>query len=458
MEYRIISHTESRRLILIFAGWAMDWRPMKNLRRPGYDVAVVWGYAPDDVVPDFAEGYDEICLVAWSLGVAVAPAAVRGIADKITLAIAVNGTLTPVDDRFGIPEAIFRGTLDGLDDRNLTKFYRRVTGSRPAFDRFDADRPVFDLDTLRRQLAMFLSYSAAAMNWDMAIIGKRDAIFPPENMHRAWAGRTRCVDTDDAHMPDFQDIIDCYVINKELVQERFSNGLRTYDSAATVQADMAARMMCMLADAGVSLASARVLEVGSGTGLLSRLLDSQIGPGGCLDMIDLAAGAPVEGADRSFTRGDAELIIRALPSAAYDLVISASTVQWFHSPERFMAECRRVLRPGGCIAIGTYVDGNLPEVRSLTGAGLSLLSADDWHRIAAAQGGDVAQFTPYSSTLHFGSALEAFRHLKLTGVNSLATTGEGAGKLRHALRSAEPFELTYKALIFLIKLPIDYAR
>ena len=44
MEFRIVSSAGARRLILIYAGWAMDWHPFSNLRRSGYDIAVVWDY------------------------------------------------------------------------------------------------------------------------------------------------------------------------------------------------------------------------------------------------------------------------------------------------------------------------------------------------------------------------------------------------------------------------------
>lgn len=453
MKYRIISHNASRRLILIFAGWAMDWRPMKNLRRQGYDIAVVWGYGDGNFDAAFTEGYDEICVVAWSLGVAVAPEAVGAFKDKITLAIAVNGTMRPVDDECGIPAAIFRGTLDGLDDRNLTKFYRRVAGSRDAYERFAADLPDTDLESLRAELAMFADYCPREMTWDVAIIGSRDAIFPPENMHRAWQGRTRCVSTDDAHLPDFQSILNHFIINKERVEERFSAVRPTYDASATVQSDMAERMTGMLCGYGVKVTEARVLEIGSGTGMLSTRLDGLIGPRGQLDMIDLADEAPLAGPGKSFARGDAELLVRSMPDDSYHLIISASTVQWFHSPERFVAECRRVLRPGGYLCIGTYVDGNLPEVRELTGASLPLLSATDWERIIGS-GWHTCAFTAYDRPLVFASALEAFRHLKLTGVNSLEADPRGNGNLRHALKHhTGPFTLTYKALVFLLQKP-----
>ena len=50
-----------RRLILIYAGWAMDWRPFRGLEAHGYDIAVVWDYR--ELTADWSDilrRYDEV--------------------------------------------------------------------------------------------------------------------------------------------------------------------------------------------------------------------------------------------------------------------------------------------------------------------------------------------------------------------------------------------------------------
>lgn len=42
MKFKIIHRHPSERLILLFAGWGMDPHPFENIRRDGYDLAVVW--------------------------------------------------------------------------------------------------------------------------------------------------------------------------------------------------------------------------------------------------------------------------------------------------------------------------------------------------------------------------------------------------------------------------------
>ena len=55
----------------------------------------------------------------------------------------------------GIPDDVFDGTLAGLDERNLTKFYRRVAGSRAAFESFSAKMPRRSVAELKEELASF---------------------------------------------------------------------------------------------------------------------------------------------------------------------------------------------------------------------------------------------------------------------------------------------------------------
>jgi ubiquinone/menaquinone biosynthesis C-methylase UbiE len=49
-----------------------------------------------------------------------------------------------------------------------------------------------------------------------------------------------------------------------------------------------------------------------------------------------------------------------LPDASCDLVTAAQALHWF-DPPAFFAEAHRVLKPGGAIAVWTYVDPELVE-------------------------------------------------------------------------------------------------
>ncbi len=439
MKVRKVSNEGNERLIVIFAGWAMDYRPFASLRRDGYDIAVVWDYRPGDDgenseapgIWDFAFTYTEICVFAWSLGVtqAILPPALEA---KVTRRIAINGSETPVDDLRGIPQAIFRGTLDGLTDRSLDKFYYRVCGSRKAFDNFCACKPERPLDELRDELASFIGMEPRHMRWDVALIARNDSIFPYENLVRVWEN-VPAVLSDGPHMPDFQKIIYEYTVNKQCVGERFCRRRQSYDEAAPVQHEMAGELLQLIEKHGLaekmSAPGARTIELGSGTGFLSRHLDRICGNDATLELWDLAGPSPVPG--RTFREGDAETGLWNEADASADVILSASTVQWFNSPSRFIGECMRILRPGGIILFSTFLPGNLAEVAQATGRSLPLPDAPDWHKYLP-EGLEILAEQSGTHTLRFASPVEVFRHLRSTGVNSL---GSGDENLRKALSS-----------------------
>ena len=97
-----------------------------------------------------------------------------------------------------------------------------------------------------------------------------------------------------------------------------------------------------------------VLDVAAGEGYGTALL-SQVARSATGVEIDPAV---VAAAEREFHRpglryilGDARAI--PLPDAAVDVVVSFETLEHFDGQDRFLDECRRVLRPGGLLIIST---------------------------------------------------------------------------------------------------------
>lgn len=461
MKARFVSNSGQERLIVIYAGWAMDYRPFMGLKRAGYDILVFWDYNSFDFDWRLLAPYGEICVVAWSLGVYAAAATTQAYADKISLKLAVNGTLTPVDDMCGIPRKVFEGTLDGLDERNLLKFYRRVCGSRAAFAAFEENMPDRTIDELKQELSLFLPDEIFSPmlddRFDHAIISADDAIFPPANQARAWQGTPYTL-IEGAHLPDFQSILDRFVIDKQHVGCRFADGAESYDANASVQAGLIEEMHRIAErfslPAVMCRRGGRTLEIGSGTGMLSRILSGYIGRFGTLEMWDIAADAPLEGPQRVFRKVDAEAELMRVPAASVDVIASASTVQWFNSPSRFVRECCRVLRPGGYALVGTYAQGNLAEVEAATGVGLPLLSAEQWSSLATPYF-DIIHIAERIEELEFDTAIEVFQHLKATGVNSLgrkaAPVSLRSAIARYPRRMDGRYAATYHPLVFLLR-------
>lgn len=472
MQYRIISSSESNKsLILLFAGWAMDSAPFEGLRRDGYDIAVLWDYRDLSIDWSFTARYGEICILAWSMGVYAASMSTHGIDCRVTKRVAVNGTLTPVDDRLGIPERIFRGTAAGLSEASLRKFYRRMAADRATFEKFAAHMPARAVDELADELAAIfpppLIGNPPAGQWDLAIVGRQDAIFPAVNQWRAWteAGVPVRILENDGHLTDMQRIIDRHFVDKQMAAERFGRGRSSYDSAAPVQSEIVGRLLRAMkasgADSAARKAGSRVLEIGSGTGSLSRHLAAML-DGGLLEMWDIAGNAPEAiaygaGSSVRFSRCDAETAVATLPPASFDLIASASTIQWFNSPARFLRRALRALRPGGIMAFTAFTEGNLAEVQAVTGRSLPMLTAAQWRGILP-DGFELLHIEAYASDMAFDSALDVFRHLKATGVNALGRGGDGdaAADLRRRIASYAPeldgrYHISYRPIIIILK-------
>ncbi len=434
--------TAPERAILIFAGWGMDEKPFASLKQEGYRIIAVWDYREPAFPPSLVEEleqYREIAVIGWSFGV---PAATRFLAVHpelpVSARIAVNGTMHPVSDSLGIPEAIFRGTLAGLSEKTLSKFNLRMCGSAESYRRFSLTLPARDIDGLRSELvAVESAGDACGAIWDTAIVGTADRIIPPENQLRAWQGG-EAVETltvaDGPHLPDFQAIINEFITEKGLVAEKFGRAVETYDDNAVVQRQIAEKL-CSQAIAAGAADCRSILEIGCGTGLTTRML-AEAFPDAEITGWDLHiphAFSRAAGCGRiKALECDAETQIRQLPDASVDMIFSASTVQWFNSLPEFLRQTARVLRPGGLAFISTFGPATMRQIRDILpqathyppAAALRRMIPPSLHTLC---------FEEEERTLRFGSPLEALRHVKLTGVNALSSDNGGA-RAREVLR------------------------
>ena len=224
----------AERLIWVFVGWGMDQRLFLDRPLPGLScqeqtnasVLILFDYGAGPIqwieqdpdlesrtvqLSDWEEllareeiiTYSKHVLWAWSMGVW---AAEQFVLPELEIAVAVNGTARPVDDRFGIPVDIFQGTLQGLSSRNLEKFRRRMCGNTARLADFKTREPQRELANLMAELS-YIGDASQAPNpfpkqWNRALLSQEDAIFPIQNMQHYWISRNvPCILCSGAHYP-----------------------------------------------------------------------------------------------------------------------------------------------------------------------------------------------------------------------------------------------------------------
>jgi arsenite methyltransferase len=131
-----------------------------------------------------------------------------------------------------------------------------------------------------------------------------------------------------------------------------------------------------------------VLDVGCGTGFPTIELAQRLGPAARVTGIDPWAAALARArrkahvwdvANVTFVDGDATEM--PFPDSSFDLVVSNLGLNNFADPTAALAECRRVVRPGGRLALATNLQGTMAEFYAIfqTVLGASGAKALDAH-------------------------------------------------------------------------------
>ena len=108
-------------------------------------------------------------------------------------------------------------------------------------------------------------------------------------------------------------------------------------------------------------AGERVLELACGPGGLGLAAAERVGDRGAVVVSDVAVEMSRIAADRASARGLANVRARVLdledidePADRYDVVLCREGLMFATDPERAVAEIRRVLRPGGRLAVAVW--------------------------------------------------------------------------------------------------------
>jgi malonyl-CoA O-methyltransferase len=149
-----------------------------------------------------------------------------------------------------------------------------------------------------------------------------------------------------------------------MIGKRFSAAAETYDRHARPQLALAQSVISVLPE----MYPEQILELGSGTGQLTRLLTERF-PEVLIDAVDVAEKM-IAHSRVKFQRfphinwiiGDAETYRGTDP---YPLIVSSSALHWVEDLRATCANIFQCLEPGGTFALGMMLQGTLKELHEL---------------------------------------------------------------------------------------------
>ncbi|MDD3436608.1 MAG: DUF452 family protein [Candidatus Gastranaerophilales bacterium] len=162
----------------------------KHINSSQNDVLMFNNYAnleiSDEILTEI-NNYEEKNIISWSFGVWACSKVISKFG-KVKKVVAINGTLIPIHNNFGIPEKIFNLTLSGLSEKTYPKFFKNMFLD---FDtKFYEGLPKRNIEDQRQELIQIQKQSSdmsrQTQYFNKIFIGMEDKIIPAKNQINFW--------------------------------------------------------------------------------------------------------------------------------------------------------------------------------------------------------------------------------------------------------------------------------
>lgn len=243
-------------------------------------------------------------------------------------------------------------------------------------------------------------------------------------------------------------------IDNKHIKKQFEKSMKDYDKNAIIQNMMASKMVLELAK--ISTDFENILELGSGTGLLTKWISKNI------KFKNFYANDLVEKSkvyiqkiipNVNFICGNA---LKVKIPKKVDLIISNAMFQWFDNLEKSVDLIKQNLNNDGILAFSTFSPENFKELHELTGLTLKYRTKDDIEKILFNAGFEILYCESFYEELTFKTPLELLAHMKHTGVNSLSEKTWTVKKVKEFCdkysKKYPKTQLTYSPIIIIAKL------
>ena len=221
--------------------------------------------------------------------------------------------------------------------------------------------------------------------------------------------------------------------DKNLITDRFSKNLSTYDDNAFVQNIMASNLIKFVPVNNFN----SVFEVGCGTGILTKYIKSFfLYKSYTANDIVKESKKYVQKIikDVSFICGDIEQV---KIDKNFDLIISNACLQWCSNLNATIVKLVNMLNKNGILAISIFGQQNLCEIKKLLNVSLNYPKiADIINNIDNCKTVYVGEEI---KRIYFDSPIDIIKHFKQTGVNAVAP-------VKFTKTTFKEFEIKYKKL------------
>ena len=179
MKYKWLNNQKNENLIIFFNGWGMNEEIVNHLTFGNFDVIMFYDYNSLKIDFDFENFniYKKCHLIAWSMGVMISTL----FNLKYDSATAINGTLYPIDDNFGIPKKIYELTLKNFNPESSQKFVKNMfkENSNLTISR--------DFENIKSELNALKNYeSNKNFKFTKVLLSSTDKIIPTKNQMNYW--------------------------------------------------------------------------------------------------------------------------------------------------------------------------------------------------------------------------------------------------------------------------------
>lgn len=189
MEYKWLNKQNNDKLIIFFNGWGMDEHAVKHLEAEDYDIVMFYDYNNLDTDFCLDKEYTETNVVAWSMGVMIASICLSPplLSDDRGNIVVINGTLKPIDPKYGINPKIYDLTIKGFNEESKDKFIDNMFDKRTPSPTLHLEESIRTIDNLKSELVALKNYKAD-LNFkpDKILISANDKIIPAKNQCAFW--------------------------------------------------------------------------------------------------------------------------------------------------------------------------------------------------------------------------------------------------------------------------------